>query len=77
MDSDEGECKKFPSFLEGGWIRRHLVSQDRVSESIEIYENLGFEVKIESPQSTDFDEKCGSCAVFACKEYLLIYTRKK
>jgi len=59
------------------WEKRNTVSEDRVGELVELYESLGFEVKVEA--FTEFEgggEVCESCLLDSAVEYFIIYTRK-
>lgn len=59
------------------WEKRNTVGKDRVSELTELYESLGFEVKVESytgPENAE--ETCESCYGDPAGEYYVIYTRK-
>ena len=56
-----------------GWIRQFTASEPRLSEAIELYESLGYEVKVESA----FPDKatCSECLLKGdCKT---IYIRAK
>ncbi len=66
-----------PELVAAGWLRRNLSAPDRIDEARELYESLGFEVRVESLQPENFGSKCGSCAEIACQSYVLIYTRKR
>ena len=60
------------------WEARNTVGKDRVAELSELYESLGFEVKVErytGPENAD--EVCESCYGDPAGEYFVIYTRKK
>ncbi len=59
-----------------GWKRRHLADPARTSESIELYQAMGFEVHVHKLTPDDFADSCAQCASVVCKNYVLIYTRK-
>ena len=59
-----------------GWRRMFIVSPDRMSEIKELYESLGYEVRFERPNQSDFREECSSCAVKICSECYVVYIRK-
>ncbi len=59
------------------WQKRNTVGPDRIEELKELYESLGFEVKVdrfEGPE--DADETCDTCYGDPAGEYYIIYTRK-
>ena len=59
------------------WQLRNTVGPDRVDELKELYESLGYEVKIDRFEGPDSaDETCGSCYGDPSGEYYVIYTRK-
>jgi len=59
------------------WERRNTVGRDRVDELTELYESLGFEVKVERHTGLEnADEICESCYGDPAGEYFIIYTRK-
>lgn len=64
-----------PALIAEGWVRRHLIGPDRVRESIEIYESLGYEVNAQTLAPEDFADQCKECASIICRSYVLIYTR--
>lgn len=65
------------ALIADGWVRRHLVDPQRAEESVELYESLGFEVKVQKLTPTDFGTKCQQCASTICGSYVMIYTRKR
>ncbi|MBC8279021.1 MAG: hypothetical protein H8E46_12380 [FCB group bacterium] len=57
------------------WEIRNTVGKDRIEELTQLYEELGFEVKVEAFQDEPVDgEVCDTC--FGGGEYFVIYTRK-
>ena len=60
------------------WQKRNTVGKDRVAELTELYQSLGFEVKVERFTGPDQPgETCDSCYGNSAGEYYIIYTRKK
>lgn len=59
------------------WERRNTVDAHRAGELVELYESLGFEVKLEriGGAMSDRDE-CSVCMENEREEYFIIYTRK-
>ncbi len=62
--------------LAEGWECRFMTDATRAQETIELYDSMGFEVKTQKPSPKDFGPDCGDCGKTACRDYLMIYTRK-
>ncbi len=62
--------------IDQGWERRFVVEGERMRESIELYESMGFETRVEKLSRSDFGAGCGDCAQMACEAYAMLYTRK-
>jgi hypothetical protein len=66
-----------------GWTRRFVASEPRLSEAVELYRSMGYEVYLEPlpvVDCTSADEESGECrACFKGFEdrYKTIYTRSK
>ncbi len=60
-----------------GWQRRYLADEHRAQEALELYRSLGFEVRAEKLEPSDFGPQCGECSLTVCRSYVLIYTRKR
>lgn len=59
------------------WEKRNTVGKDRVDELKELYESLGFDVKIERYAGSDnADETCNVCFSGPAGEYYIIYTKR-
>ena len=59
-----------------GWERRTVLSQPRLSEVIDEYKELGFEVHLEPVRYGDPDTGCDVC--FDSPDSIqIVYTRKK
>jgi hypothetical protein len=67
--SREEELKK------EGWEKRFTADEPRLSEMVEQYEGLGFEVIVEPVDTSS--EECMSCMAVMCDRYKTIYTRAK
>ncbi|MFX0113328.1 MAG: hypothetical protein ACFFB3_02150 [Candidatus Hodarchaeota archaeon] len=60
-----------------GWIKRSALDEPRLSEAVELYKSLGFEVKLEPAQPGDLGANCSVCYSDICDKFTMIYTRKK
>ncbi|MCK5414783.1 MAG: hypothetical protein KAJ35_05325 [Thermoplasmata archaeon] len=68
--------------MEEGWKRRMVASEPRLSEIVEMYENLGFEVRLEplDPSDPGWDEdECTICLEDPgeAERTRVVYTRPK
>jgi len=61
--------------LAEGWERRFLAVGPRLEEARELYERLGFQVRLEPPTDADLREECGDCHE-ALQRYRVVYTRR-
>jgi hypothetical protein len=66
-----------PALASQGWERRFMAGPDRLDETIQLYQDLGFEVHQEPIKPNEFNEICQDCQTLACDDYVTIYTRKK
>ncbi len=64
-----------------GWKRQFTADEPRLSEAVEQYRELGFEVLLESPNSKEMSEECTSectsCLKSSSDRFKTIYTRRK
>jgi len=58
-----------------GWTRQATYDEPRLSEMVEVYEELGFEVRLE-PFEPDGQAECAVCMAQHPERYKTIYTRK-
>jgi hypothetical protein len=58
-----------------GWKKRFTTDEPRLSEMIEEYKELGFEVLLEPVDTSS--EECTSCITASSDRYKTIYTRQK
>jgi hypothetical protein len=60
------------------WLRRSIIDNERVSEQVEMYESIGFEVMVKDvvPEQLP-QEYCKECFIANPEKYKIIYTRKK
>ena len=58
-----------------GWERRFVYDEPRLSEAVETYRELGFEVLLLPVAPTD--EECTECMLQEPDRFRVIYTRKE
>jgi len=66
-----------PDLIAQGWVRRFMADPTRAKEAVELYESMGFEVKVQELTPEDFGPNCTDCGSNLCQSYVLIYTRKR
>jgi len=60
------------------WERRSIIDIDRVSEQVEMYEEIGFEVMVKDVDPENLPEEyCKECFIANPEKYKILYTRKK
>ncbi len=57
------------------WQRRNTVGEDRIKELTDLYQSLGFEVKVEPVTVSPEDTACQGCYE-GPGQYFIIYTRQ-
>jgi hypothetical protein len=60
-----------------GWNKRSALEEPRLSEIVELYISLGFEVLLEPVNPGDLGTGCSMCYQDSCDKFKMIYTRKK
>ena len=46
---------------EQGWKKQNTIGEPRLSECVELYRTLGYEVHLEPVMSDELDEECRKC----------------
>lgn len=62
---------------DSAWIRRNIVDEPRLSELVELYESLGFEVMLKDFIPEEYPDECSECMASFPERYKIIYTRMK
>ena len=60
-----------------GWLKRTTIDEPRLSEIIEEYESLDFEVHLEPVKIEDLDEECKRCYEKHIDKLKTVYIRKR
>jgi hypothetical protein len=60
-----------------GWIKRTTIGEPRLSEIVELYISLGYQVRVEPLKLGDLDEECRRCYQNEADELKTVYIRKK
>jgi hypothetical protein len=72
-----GQLQADPALVAQGWERRFTADAQRAKEAIELYEQLGYEVRTEPMRPEELDDDCEDCGTVVAFHFLAIYTRKK
>ncbi|MGQ9506454.1 MAG: hypothetical protein ACUVTB_01185 [Candidatus Bathycorpusculaceae bacterium] len=55
-----------------------VAEEPRLSEAVELYKSLGYEVRLEPPVFEETSEECKKCLLYQnCDKYKIIYIRPK
>ena len=72
------ERKKLSKEMEKeGWNKQTTIREPRLSEIVELYKSLGYEVRVEPTTLDDLNEECRRCYGNEIDELKTVYTRKK
>jgi hypothetical protein len=58
-----------------GWVKQSTLDEPRLSEVLEMYREIGFEVHLE-PFNPDEESGCSECMKKDKERYRTVYTRK-
>jgi len=58
------------------WERRFVTDGSRVAEVIQLYTELGYQVRVEPMGRADLPQACEECQLAALLRFQTIYTRK-
>jgi len=73
----ESQLEADPVLAAQGWERRFTADVQRVDEALELYSQLGYEVRAVPLPTGEFDDDCTDCHAVIAREFKTIYTRKK
>ena len=60
-----------------GWLKRTTIDEPKLSEIVDEYKSLGFEVRLEPVNLDDLDEKCRRCYGNKSDKIKTVYVRKR
>ncbi|MBW1871829.1 MAG: hypothetical protein JRJ19_07180 [Deltaproteobacteria bacterium] len=63
--------------IKQGWTKRFMADEPRLSESVELYKSLGFEVLLEPLPGKCDQGECRTCIEADIERFRIIYTRKQ
>ena len=73
--------KREDELIKEGWTRRFVSNEPRLSEAVELYRSMGYEVLLEPLPRVDCDsadeesQECRACFKGFEDQYKIIYTR--
>jgi len=73
----EGGKSREEELRRNGWVRQFTTDEPRLSEAVELYRSLGYEVLLEPAMFDEENEVCKACLQANCHKYKTIYIRKK
>ncbi len=76
-DLSEAELTADPALVAEGWERRFVTDGRRATEVIDLYEELGYEVRAEPVRQEELENDCEDCQLIVLMQFKTIYTRKK
>ena len=56
-----------------GWTRRSVLDELRLSEVVDLYEELGFEVMLRPVSKEELGEECTDCLLAEPERYRIVY----
>ncbi len=65
-----------PRLVADGWQRRFMADGQRLTEYVDLYTSLGYEVRTEIVQPEEIGPECADCRLIVCRQYVTLYTRK-
>ena len=77
MTLPAGIKSKVDKLKKEGWELQFTTDQSRLSEMVELYESLGYEVRLEPACGELPLPECASCYEVLCEKYKTIFIRRK
>jgi hypothetical protein len=73
----EAQLEPDPELVAQGWERRFTADPQRAQEAMELYAQLGYDVRVEPVRSVELADNCEGCYSTVALGSKTIYTRKK
>lgn len=71
------EENRYHNLREQGWIKQSILDEPRLSECVELYKSLGYEVLLEPVRPEYLQQECAQCLCADTDKYKVIFTREK
>jgi hypothetical protein len=76
-DHNNAEVTRKEQLLNEGWTRRFIYDEPRLTEAKEMYESMGFEVRLEPVVTDELEDNCDTCIKSYPERYKILYTRPR
>ena len=73
----DAQLKPNSSLIAQGWERRFTADEQRAKEAMELYSQLGYEVRAEPVLPDELQDDCQDCKTVVSFYFQTIYTRKR
>lgn len=73
----DAQLRPDPALVAEGWERRFTADAQRTLEVMDLYSQLGYEVRAEPVLPEELKNECDGCCSPVVLEFKTIYTRKK
>jgi hypothetical protein len=73
----DAQLRPDPVLVAEGWERRFTADEQRAKEAMELYTQLGYEVRAEPVRPQELHDDCMDCRTVVSFQFQTIYTRKK
>ncbi len=73
----EAQLTADPVLIAEGWERRFVTDGRRAAEAVELYEELGYEVRAETVRREELENECEDCQLVLLMQFKTLYTRRK
>ncbi len=73
---DEYGFRPDPELIARGWEQRFVADPVRAEEAIQLYEEMGYEVRAEPITPENMRAECGGCPMVTYVQFVTLYTRK-
>ncbi len=73
----DAQLQPDPALVAEGWERRFTADEQRAKEAMELYSQLGYEVRAEPVRPEELHDNCLDCRTVVSFHFQTIYTRKK
>jgi hypothetical protein len=73
----DAQLRPNSSLLAQGWERRFTADEQRAREAMDLYSQLGYEVRAEPVHPEEVPDDCQDCKTVVSYYFQTIYTRKR
>jgi hypothetical protein len=60
-----------------GWFKQTTIGEPRLSEIVQLYKSLGYEIRLEPVKLDELDKECKRCYEGEIDEVKMVYIKKK